>query len=416
MNALAVTAGMTTKDCEYLVAKGYDSVAVLARAGKTDNEFITRVVDPYVAGVTIDTVVYKATSDIIEARMLVAFEEAKKIRSAEIAAAAAPPTQMSTALVPSQPHVKVILEPKVYQAQIDNWEKTWTPSRSFPEKLIQGADFALARLLEEKNVSRAYTPLHLSEVIQSRAHNTDGSINLERVEKPRRDERVILTTAGVELEHATPDPLRDANKWKILDAIDANGWALRWAGYMSDDVAYRWTAWLTMELRGPDSTELFKLFYLSCSWRIAFSLRSGRTYDKEVEAIMADDDWVRKTKNQIKDKANLLATTPKAGFPKRSRSRQSTCFAGAPKPRPVGRGRSRSLGRKGPPAQNVGLKRSRSRGGKELCKNFQRGRCKNKGSNKEPGKADLCRYSHECAGCGDRDCVGQFKCPKNKHR
>jgi hypothetical protein len=67
MNALAVTACLSTEDCEYLVAKGYDSVAVLARAGKSDNEFITRVVDPYVAGVTIDTVVYKATSDIIEA-------------------------------------------------------------------------------------------------------------------------------------------------------------------------------------------------------------------------------------------------------------------------------------------------------------------------------------------------------------
>ena len=58
MKALAVTADLSTKDYERLAAIGYDSVAVLAMAGKSDIEFIC---------VAIDTVVYKATSDIIEA-------------------------------------------------------------------------------------------------------------------------------------------------------------------------------------------------------------------------------------------------------------------------------------------------------------------------------------------------------------
>ena len=415
MDVLATTAGLVKKDCEHLEAQGYTSVAVLARAARSDDEFIKRVVEPYVAGVTIGSTAHKSTCTIIEARLLVAFEEAKRLRSAEIAAAAAPPAPAAAPLsATSSSTTKVILDPATYQRQIDNWESSWTPKRSFPEKLIQGADVVLWRLLDERNITRAYTPLHLSEVIQSRAHNTDGSINLERVEKPRRDERVVLTSAGVELEHATPDPLRDANRWQILDAIDANGWALRWAGYISDDVAFRWSAWLSVELRGPDSTELFKLFYLSCNWRISFALRSGRSYDQEVKDIMQDDEWVRKTKNQIRDKANLLATTAKAGFPKRSRSRHngSDRLDGPPK-RQDTRKRSRSLVKKQPP-KPIRLFRSRSRGGSELCKNFNKGKCKNKGSDKEPGNGRVCNYSHECGNCGKKGCVGQVRCTRGR--
>jgi hypothetical protein len=281
-----------------------------------------------------------------------------------------------------------------------------------PVKLILGADAVLARLLDERKVSRAYTPLHLSEVIQSRAHCTDGSINLDRVERPRRDECVVLSTAGVEVEHATPDPLREASKWKILDAIDANCWALRWAGYISDDVAYRWSAWLVNELLGPDSTELFKLFYLTCSWRIAFAMRNGTSFDAEAEAIMKDDDWTRKTKEQIRGKASPTATTSKAGFPRRSRSRRS------PAPRGGGRGqqnrpRSRSLRNAGPPQKELIINRSKSRGGTQICRNSQKNKCKNKGKGDRGGKK-VCPYSHECTGCGKYNCVGQLLCKDKK--
>ena len=87
---------------------------------------------------------------------------------------------------------------------------------------------------------------------------------------------------------------------------------------------------------------------------------------------MVDDEWARKTINQIKDKANLIATTPKAGFPKRSRSRQSNFNQGGPK-RPAVRAKSRSLDRKGPPPAAFKPNRSRSRETRRpLCINFQK--------------------------------------------
>ena len=125
----------------------------------------------------------------------------------------------------------------------------------------------------------------------------------------------MLTSTGVEIEQATPDPLREADRWKIFDAINANAWAFRWAGYATDDVACRWTDWLLTELRLPGPVDHFKLFYLTCSWRIAFAMRAGRTFDAEVLALMKDEEWIRKTKDQIKVKASAHATTSKASVP-----------------------------------------------------------------------------------------------------
>lgn len=312
------------------------------------------------------------------------------------------------------------LDPHVYQAQIDKWQSTWAPPRVFPHMMIQGADTVLHRLREEHTVTRFYTPLHLSEIIQSRAHNVDGSINLSRVDKPRRDERVVLTTTGMEIEQATPDPLAETDRWKVYDAIVANSWALRWADYIGDHAAQIWTDWLVCELRQPGNLEVFKLFYLTCSWRLAFAMRSGVKYGDEVAKIMKDDEWVRKTKLQIREKLSNPGATSKASAPafapreerndqrKRARSRSPR----GPPPR-----RSRSVQKKKVTEVKYGkglklqLNRSRSRGGREYCRQFQVSKCNNKGRG-EKGNLKECIYSHECAGCGRVCGAGQLKCKR----
>ena len=416
VTALAKAARLSDLDVAYLKAKGYDTVAILARAARDDDEFLTRILKPFIAGEKIDETVHKASGDrnLMEARFLVLFDDAKNVRKAELAAAATP--QLFNSLAPkSTAGAGVVLDPKDYQKQIDAWEKFWTPSRKFPQRFIQGADHVLQRLLDERHTSRFYTPLHLSEVIQSRAHNSDGSINLARIEKPRRDERVILTASGVEIEQATPDPLADSDRWKIYDALIANSWALRWAGYASDDVARTWTDWLVSELRAPGSTDLFKLFYLTCSWRVAFAMRGGKTFDEEVLEIMKDDEWVRKAKQQIKDKSQAVPATTSKAAPSAPDMRPPR----GPPPQRALANRSRSRSKKGDNLQvrngnsSFRLARSRSRNGTFLCKLFQSGHCKNKGKG-DRGAGKECRYSHECGGCGKRGCVGQLACKSKK--
>ena len=428
--SLGNAANLTTADMTYLEKKGYSSIAIISRAAKDDEEFIKRIIEPYRTGTRLDGVDYKSVGDgdLVEARFLVLFEDAKNSRRTSLAAAAAPVT--TTTLAHRQPTCTSgpVLDPKVYHDLITKWQDGWVPKRNFPHHLIQGADSVLLRLLEEHTTSRFYTPLHLGEIIQARAHNTDGSINLSRVDKPRRDDRVILTASGVEYEAASPDPLVETDRWKIYDALTANGWALRWAGYCSDDAATAWTDWLIAELRTKDSTDLFKLFYHTCNWRIAFAMRSGTKFEEETGKIMKDDEWIRKTKEQIKEKFTSPGATPKSGPPQRHL--QGRAYS---RPRPGGhdnRKSYRSRSPRGPPPQKGrgkaqlaienGAKpaagnakdralRSRSRGGTALCRQFNAGRCKRRGKGVR-GTGVECPYSHECGGCGRNGCVGLFGC------
>ena len=429
--SLGNAANLTPADMTYLEKKGYSSIAVIARAAKDDEEFIKRIIEPYRVGIKLDGADYKSVGDgdLVEARFLVLFEDAKNSRRTALAASAAPSSTATMAhRQPTGTSGGPVLDPKTYHDLISKWQDGWVPKRVFPHHLIQGADSVLLRILNEHTDTRFYTPLHLGEIVQSRAHNTDGSINLSRVDKPRRDDRVILTTSGVEYESASPDPLAEADRWKIFDALTANGWAMRWAGYCTDLSATSWTDWLISELRTPGNIEVFKLFYHTCNWRIAFAMRGGTKFDEETAQIMKDDEWVRKTKVQIREKLASPGATPKSSqsnqqFQPRARSRgrsrgqdnRKQYRSRSPRGPPPQKGRSKGqLAIENGPKPITGapksrLTRSRSRGGTALCRQFNAGRCKKRAKGAR-GTGAECNYSHECGGCGKNGCVGLVGC------
>ena len=76
---LAKAACLTEADINYLAAKGYSSIAMIARSAKDDTEFLRRIVEPFCAGVELNNIDYKASgdADLVEARFLVLFEESR---------------------------------------------------------------------------------------------------------------------------------------------------------------------------------------------------------------------------------------------------------------------------------------------------------------------------------------------------
>ena len=67
-----------------------------------------------------------------------------------------------------------------------NWDREYgwrrlrglyTPKRSFPHKMVAGAEEVLARLLLEIDVSKTFTPLGLGEIIAVRSHDANGRVN-----------------------------------------------------------------------------------------------------------------------------------------------------------------------------------------------------------------------------------------------
>ena len=247
---------------------------------------------------TIDLLEHKSErhADITETVFFVAWEEANLLRDREFAATVSAPLPPLAAQEhgPNPPAQKapVVLPLADWQRGVDRWEQQWTPKREFPTSMLTGSDFVLARLLWERNVSRVFTPLGLTEVVCTRAFNLDGTININRVDKPQRDAALRISATGVETESATAADTELGSKWDTADAIDANGWALRWAEYASDPVWDDWRNWLLRLLRETGfGLKPFSYFYLVAGWRIAMAMRGGVTWDEAVTKLMADANW-----------------------------------------------------------------------------------------------------------------------------
>ena len=323
-----------------------------------------------------------------------------------------------------------------WQHGVDRWEAQWgSPRGNFPSSLILGSERVLARLLWERGVSRSFTPLGLTEIVSTRAYDVDNAINLYRVERPHRDAATRITATSVESECASTLDSELGCKWDTADAIDANSWVWRWAEYASDAMAEELRFLLISSLRKPGMLlKAFSLWYSSASWRVAMAMRSGTSWDAGVAAMTADTKWTTQHKDialaaavaapkAAARPARRLSTDLCEGFAplsgevrqrsrvadRRSRSdrrchrdrRRRSSSSHSQRRSRSRRHRSGALRSRARPNRFLKLARSRSRGDTVLCLNFQRGGC---------NKGDKCKFSHECAKCGQKGCVGQAKC------
>lgn len=142
-------------------------------------------------------------------------------------------------------------------------------------------------------MTRVYNPLGLTDIVSTRAFNEDGTINIYRVEKHRRDAALRISAQGVETEAATTADTELASKLDTADAIQANCWASRWAEYASDPLAEDWRNWLKRILRETGmGLKAFSHLYQSASGRSAMAMRSGATWGDAVKEMIADGPWL----------------------------------------------------------------------------------------------------------------------------
>ena len=198
--SIKTTAGLEDEDVNYLGALGFQTLQTLSRAAQTSDRFVTRVVDPYIAGTTIAGTEHKATRNaaITEAVLVVAFEEAQRWRATDLASSCPVAAPAAAGSASGAPLMKppTTLQPGEFNKGVDDWQNKWVPARSFPSQLLLGADVVLGRLKHELRVSKNFTPLGIAEVVSARAHNGDGGLNLARVDKPEQSE-IRVTDDGL---------------------------------------------------------------------------------------------------------------------------------------------------------------------------------------------------------------------------
>ena len=460
--------GLNDAERNYLKAKGITTARHLERSASDEHEYIQALVNPYLQGTTVATEEHKADRDVEVAKtcFLVCLDLVKESRQPQPAAAAAAGGQVAAATgvagaatAPATPAASTAttLSARDWTEGINNWEAQWKgTSRSFKTAEIAGSEKVLARLLFQKLSSRNFTPLFLTEVVATRTYRSDGQLNNHAAAR-RQDSALETVAKGIarQMGEEVPDYHDDGrlvalSRAMVEDCLRANSWALRWVAMGSEDNIERveefWKNAIRTNAFGDrfGDMKIFQQVYTAAQWRIAYAMKAGVTFDTAIDEFIKDERWLER---QVKQ-AELVSNTRggkdsgkhadekgrkgggrdrdgRHGDRRRSRSR-SKGGKGGGRDRDRRHSRSRSRGGRyirnadhGSSQQDKAFKdrgrhdRSVSRGGTQLCRNFNCGICKKPGKNDpNPDKKSVCKFSHTCWNCRRPNCKGAAHCSK----
>ena len=437
-------AGLTEHEIDYLRAAGATTARHLIRVAETEAEFNELVIAPFIAGTILETTEFKAersamttkTSFLVARDLCFDWKHEKDLKhstlapnttgmAASAASAAGIPAQVATSCT--------TLSTTDWRAGIDSWEQQWTPKRDFPVLLLQGAERALARLVYEARTTRKFSPLALIEIVQSRTFNPDGSYNKQQKAKLSNLEvhaegiaKALGHDAEFEIEFKED---RNLTTLLALDCLEANSWALKWAGYGTENECNSACQWWTQLLRGercPDAS-VFQHIYLAFGWKVSFAMRGGLTWFDAHKATSEDKEWLD---NEIRSAQSKRSGRIYQGEPRhqpherQDRDRRGDQRRDAYRERRGDQRRAMERGRSRSP-RGKSLKQrafaeadshrndvSPGPGRTKLCRNFNVGTCR-KGDHKESASSSvtrICRYSHLCWLCRNPRCGGAWTC------
>ena len=376
----------------YLLARGLSDPAILAACATDEADFKANITQPFLDGWTgrDETVHKRVDSDgdalLVSAQLLAAFRRAQAPRppSRPDTPPPAPLATVPPAATSARPPTS--LAPGEWRKQVEAFERAWNPPRVFPVKVILGAEAVLARLLHELNVTRMFTPLGLGEILKSRAYSANGQVN--NLATRRTDTLGIVRGATSGFEIVDQDrPFLPDSVWGVLDGLESVKWAFTWAGYGTDEDSEVWVSYFRGLTRlRPQHLDFVRSFYDAASWRLCLDMRGGLSFAAASQAIVSDagfrDDYDatyrpdrRRGRNERDDRG-------------RDRSRRGRGDRDrADRPR---RGAEANRDRGEAPAVRMDESRwHKTHNGKDICKNFNRGRC----------RLDACRREHVCGIC-----------------
>lgn len=379
---LLENSGVPEEGRTYLQARGIKTIGILANVASDLNSLKTYVATPFIEGIKIGAEEFQLSTvdkEIWEAAIQVAWEDAKKARGAELSPALVTGVRSEAKEGDEEKPLKTpkTLAPHVWLRQIRRWEQSFQPERAFPQDQLLGAEEVLARMLHEHTVTKQYTPLRLGEILQMRSFTSTGQINNLAVKD--KDKILGISEGGqlTEKKNAIWDP---KSMWSVIDGLEAAKWAYIFCEYGTEDSASTWIGYFVKTARQrPHPLPNIKSLWDVAGWRVAMSMRAGKTFEQATREVLQDTAWLQDNLSQ-----HLPDSSPK----KRPRAQYSSS---TPERVPKGKGRGRPTppmpkGKgKGKPKQHNGPAQSR-----ELCRNYNFGSCGN----------PQCPRAHACAKCG----------------
>ena len=204
----------------------------------------------------------------------------------------APQSPSVITLKDSEDKAPKVLPPGIYADLVEAYNKFKVTingqRRTFPEKLLLGAEKIIARMWHEHVKSKCYTGVKLGELLQHRHFTATGSVNNRVTDK---------TNETVLAIHADTKTLIEKNKqeWDphtllmILDGLEAIKWAWTLIRLGDEvDINNFIQRFETLTRRHNDRLQQIKAAWNTFSWQIAMQMRGGVTFKQASQDVIQD--------------------------------------------------------------------------------------------------------------------------------
>ena len=200
-----------------------------------------------------------------------------------------PTTPTATSASTDKDNVPKTLPQGVYAQLIKDYNNITLDGekRTFPEKILLGADKVLARMYHEHHTSKHYTAVTLGEIMSQRVFTSLGTVNANR-KKDDLDKRLIVDNKQQLVTKEPPDwDVRGISM--ILDGIEAVKWAWILIKFGTEKSVIKYCDWFTTLVRKNNArlTQI-KTLWEAFAWDIAMRMRQNETFPVVAEEIMQD--------------------------------------------------------------------------------------------------------------------------------
>ena len=182
------------------------------------------------------------------------------------------------------------LPPGIYADLVEAYNKVTINGqrRTFPEKLLLGAEKIIARMWHEHVKSKCYTGVKLGELLQHRHFTATGSVNNRVTDKT--NETVLTIDADtktlVEKNKQEWDP---HTLLMILDGLEAIKWAWTLIRLGDEvDINNFIQRFETLTRRHNDRLQQIKAAWNTFSWQIAMQMRGGVNLKQASQDVIQD--------------------------------------------------------------------------------------------------------------------------------
>ena len=242
---------------------------------------------------------------------------------------AGPPTTGTTVpsvitLKDSEDKAPKVLPPGIYADLVEAYNKVTINGqrRTFPEKLLLGAEKIIARMWHEHVKSKCYTGVKLGELLQHRHFTATGSVNNRVTDKTNETVLTIDADTKTLIE-------KNKQEWDphtllmILDGLEAIKWAWTLIRLGDEvDINNFIQRFETLTRRHNDRLQQIKAAWNTFSWQIAMQMRGGVTFKQASQDVIQDTVQLTDILTQPSPKKQRRESSPYKGGKGKGKGKQ----------------------------------------------------------------------------------------------